>query len=41
MCKPDNVARLSEEEFDICIIRNNGHSSLVKDVRAKYSLKAF
>ena len=41
VCKPDNVARLPEEEFDICVIRNNGHSSLIKDVRAKYSLKAF
>jgi hypothetical protein len=41
VCKPDNVGRILDEEFDLCVIRQQGHSDLVKDIRATYSLRAF
>ena len=41
VCKPDAVGRISDEEFDLCVIRQQGHSDLVKDIRATYSLRAF
>ena len=41
VCKPDNVGRILDEEFDLCAIRQQGHTDLVKDIRATYSLRAF
>jgi len=41
VCKPDNVGRMTEEEFDMCIVRKQGHVNLMKDVKATYSLRAF
>jgi hypothetical protein len=41
VCKPDNVGRILDEEFDLCVIRQQGHTDLVKDIRAMYSLRAF
>ena len=41
VCKPDNVGRITDEEFDLCVIRQQGHIDLVKDIRAEYSLRAF
>jgi len=41
VCKPDNVGRILGEEFDLCVIRQQGHANLVKDIRATYSLRAF
>ena len=41
VCKPDNVARMTDEEFDICVVRKQGHVNLAKDIKATYSLRAF
>ena len=41
VCKPDNVARILDEEFDLCVVRKQGHVNLIKDVRTTYSLRAF
>ena len=41
VCKPDNVARMEDEEFDVCVVRKQGHVNLAKDIKATYSLRAF
>ena len=37
----NNVGRSNDEEFDLCVVRQQGHSNLIKDIKATYSLKAF
>lgn len=41
VCKPDNVGRIADEEFDLCVVRKEGHVNLIKDIKAIYSLRAF
>ena len=40
VCKPDNVGRIADEEFDLCVVRKQGHVNLIKDIKAIYSLIA-
>tara|TARA_R100000808_G_scaffold5713_1_gene17180 strand:+ start:22033 stop:22404 length:372 start_codon:yes stop_codon:yes gene_type:complete len=41
VCKPDNVGRVSDKEFDICIVRKQNHVNLAKTIDATYLLRAF
>ena len=41
VCKPDNVGRILDEEFDLCVVRKQGHVNFIKDIKATYSLRAF
>jgi hypothetical protein len=41
ICNANSVGRTADEEFDLCVVRQQGHANLIKDVRATYSLRAF
>jgi hypothetical protein len=41
VCDANNVGRSNDEEFDLCVVRQQGHANLIKDIKATYSLKAF
>jgi hypothetical protein len=41
ICNSNSIGRIEEEEFDLCVVRQQEHTRLIKDIRAKKSLRAF
>lgn len=41
VCNANSIGRVVDEEFDLCVVRQQGHANLIKDIRATHSLRAF
>lgn len=41
VCSTNNIGRITEEEFDLCVVRQKEHVHLIKDIKATKSLRAF